>query len=196
MKKHDHLKDIYPEYVSLEKLYKICRIAKSSARYLVTSGIIPSIDSGKQTRRYKIHIDNVIAYLQQRDESGSMIPVGAANPNRRRESVPAQGRVSFSHLAAQGEECGIAEYFGFICADYPDILTVLDIEEITGIQGKSLLNMVKEGNLRFITDSPQYLIPKPYFMEFVATRRFLEFTTASGRFREVVEGFKEWKPPK
>ena len=46
--KYDYLWDQYPEYVSSNQLYKICRIAKRSAKYLLENGIIPCEDTGKK----------------------------------------------------------------------------------------------------------------------------------------------------
>ena len=47
-KKYDSLKDIYPEYISLDQMYQICGIAKRSALYLIKSGIVPAEDTGKR----------------------------------------------------------------------------------------------------------------------------------------------------
>ena len=50
------------EICSIDQLYKICKIAKRSALYLIQHGIIPVTDTGKQTLRYKIALDDVITY--------------------------------------------------------------------------------------------------------------------------------------
>jgi len=48
-KNYDMLREQYPERISLDQLYRICRISKNSARYLVEHGIIPATDTGKIT---------------------------------------------------------------------------------------------------------------------------------------------------
>jgi len=63
MEKYEELKVQYPEYISLDELSRICKIAKRSALYLVEHKIIPVIDTGKKTWRYKISLDAVIRYL-------------------------------------------------------------------------------------------------------------------------------------
>ena len=40
---------------------------KKAARFLVRSGLIPSIDTSKKTRRYTIKTEDVIRYLQERE---------------------------------------------------------------------------------------------------------------------------------
>lgn len=57
MHKYEKLKTEYSTYISLDQLRVICHIAKRTASYLVTNGIIPSIDTGRKTWRYKILID-------------------------------------------------------------------------------------------------------------------------------------------
>ena len=155
---------------------RICRIAKRSARYLVEYGIIPAIDTGKQTWRYKITIDDVITYLHRRDEFGSMIPSGAVTSrNKNRKS----NRESFSQMVKPGQELMIAEYFMFIYDDCDDILTTVDIAEMTGLNRSTVLKLAKEGQIKYIASSPKYLIPKKYLMEFVVTQRFIEARTNS-----------------
>ena len=58
--KYESLREKYPEFISLDQLHKVCGIAKRSAKYLVDNGIIPYQDTGRQTWRYKIAIDDVI----------------------------------------------------------------------------------------------------------------------------------------
>ena len=98
MKNYSHLKRQYPGYISLDQFHKICKIAKRSAKYLVDSGIVPAIDSGKKTHRYQIAIEDVIAYLRRRDREGSMIPTGLLTSGQREPSICA----SFSRLVELG----------------------------------------------------------------------------------------------
>ena len=121
MKKYEKLKTKYPSYISLEQLCTICHIAKRTARYLVTNGIIPSIDTGRKTWRYKILIDDVITYLRQREQKGSMVPKGAVNSRK-----TSRRKRSFSQEIAPGDEHEVVEYFTCIYADYPDVLTTAD----------------------------------------------------------------------
>jgi len=72
--KYESLREQYPPHISLDQLHRICGIAKRSAKYLVEHGIIPAQDTGRQTWRYKIALDDVIIYLRRREQVGSMIP--------------------------------------------------------------------------------------------------------------------------
>ena len=60
---YSHLRTEYPEKISQDQLYRICRISKRKATWLLENGYIPCQDTGKKTRRFKIEIMDVIEYL-------------------------------------------------------------------------------------------------------------------------------------
>ena len=191
--KYQELRSEYPEYISLDQLYRICKIAKRSALYLIQHGIIPVIDTGRQTWRYKIAIDDVIVYLNHRDKYGSMIPPGAASS---RNKQPPGSRKSFAQIVYPGQEQEVAEYFNYIYADYDDVLTTDDIADMTGLNRNTIVKMLKDGHIKSVTDRPKYLIPKKYLLEFVVTRKFLEARTQSEYFKKILGGFEIWKTAK
>ena len=86
--KYEKIRKLYPEYISKDQLYVICKIAKRSAKYLLDNGIIPCIDSGKKTHRYRIALEDVITYLKQRDENGkTLIPCGVIASDKMEETA-------------------------------------------------------------------------------------------------------------
>ena len=184
--KYSELRKQYPEYVSLDQLTRICRISKRNAKYLVDNGIIPYIDTGKKTWRYKIALNDVIGYLRRREQIGSMIPRGATSPHM-------SHRKCFAQMVESGQKTDIVEYFNHIYADYDDVLTAADIVEMTGLEKSTILKLLKSGVIKSIATNPKYLIPKSYLLEFVATPRFIEYRTNSEEFLKVLGGFGEWK---
>ena len=193
MEKYQVLREQYPDYVSLDQFYRICGIAKRSALYLVQNGIIPSVDTGRQTWRYQIAIEDVITYLRKREEVGSMIPPGAVTSRQYKKRVYTGSHKSFSQIVRPGHEREIGKYFAHIYADFPDILTADDVAEMTGLNKSSVLKLLKAGTIRAIEVKPKYLIPKQYLLEFVVTRRFFEAKTDSEDFKKILGGFEIWK---
>lgn len=49
-------------------MYRICHISKKTCSFLLESGLIPNINSGKKTRKYQIKTTDVIKYLKSRDD--------------------------------------------------------------------------------------------------------------------------------
>ena len=197
MENYKALKNKYPDFLYLDDLSKICKIAKRSARYLVEHGIIPSIDTGKKTWRYQIRIDDVIAYLKSREKIGSMIPPGAVSSKYRNRVSPQYGnRKCFADLVAKGKEKEVAAYFNYIYADCKDVLTTNDIADMTGLNRGTILKLAQSGHIKALETSPKYIIPKQYLLEFVVTKRFLEAKTNSELFKKILGGFEIWKTTK
>ena len=66
-KAYDEIRKQYPETISKDQFYRIAHISKATALYLLQSGLVPCIDSGKKTRRYTIRTEDVITYLMERE---------------------------------------------------------------------------------------------------------------------------------
>jgi len=64
---YEHLRKQYPAVISMDQLYRICHISKRKAVWLLEHGVIPCEDSGKQTRRFQIRLEDVIGFLERRD---------------------------------------------------------------------------------------------------------------------------------
>jgi len=206
MEKYDILREQYPKFISLEQLYRICQIAKRSALYLVRHKIIPAVDSGQRTWRYRIALSDVITYLKRREEVGSMIPCGAVNALPPKASFPHESsleepspREPCSFSAALGRNRSrqdIAEYFSSLCSKYPDVLTSQDVSKITGLAHETVLRILRSGGMEALRADRKYIIPKPYFLLFVQSPRFIRISRGSMRFIEVLKGFEGWRKRK
>lgn len=58
----------YPDIISSIQLREICHVSPKTAAYLLSTQLIPNIDSGAKTRRYKIRTEDVVKYLYQREQ--------------------------------------------------------------------------------------------------------------------------------
>ena len=67
--KYSYLLKQYPPVITKDQFYRICKISKKTAKYLLDSGLVPCTDSGRKTRKYKIGMSNVIRYLEERARS-------------------------------------------------------------------------------------------------------------------------------
>ena len=119
-----------------------------------------------------------------------MVPVGATG------SRTTKRRRSFSQSVATGQEQEVAEYFEYIYADYPDVLTAHDMAAMTGLHRKSFQRIISAGQIKVLASEPRYIIPKAYFWEFIGSRRFIDCWSNSEEFIKVLDGFMEWKRQK
>lgn len=115
---YSFLRDQYPEIITMEQLYRICHISKRKARWLLENGVIPCVDSGKQTRRFKIKLDDIIEFLELRDAGllDDVMPVG----------IFSSGEYSCSSKQPRTRlDNGALQAFLLDCwVDAPDMLTV------------------------------------------------------------------------
>ena len=137
----NYLRKEYPETVSMEQFYQICHISKRKARWLLETGVIPCEDSGKQTRRFQIQLEDVIDYL-----------------NRRGMAPPAQ--VNSAALASL-----LLENW----ADEPDMLTVKQAEALCGYGSTTLNRWVLCGHVAGIFCHNANRIAKKSLAEYLAS---------------------------
>ena len=195
--KYDYLWDQYPEYVSSNQLYKICRIAKRSAKYLLVNGIIPCEDNGKKTRRYKIALKDIIAYLEKRDKTlNTMVPRGYATSRNKCTQAPRAPRVSLYELISPGTEDDVKKYFEYIYADYPDVVSTGDISEMTGLSQNTIIKLLAKKEISSFFVSSKYVVPKQFVLDFVSSPRFINMKSNSVNFNKVLGGFEIWKNAK
>lgn len=76
----------------MDQLYRICHISKRKAKWLLENGVIPCEDSGKWTRRFQIHLEDVITFLERRDAGllQKAIPAGIFSSGGRTLEQPRQ----------------------------------------------------------------------------------------------------------
>lgn len=60
--------DDVPEVINKDQFYKLAKVSKSTARFLLKSGKVPCIYSEKKTRCYKIKKRDVIAFIEDREK--------------------------------------------------------------------------------------------------------------------------------
>lgn len=191
--KYGYLREQYPEYVSKDQLYKICNVAKRTAKYLLDNGIIPCENNGKKTRKYTIALNDIIAYLQKRDKRGSMVPRGSVSS---RHGIPRASRVSFSTMLAPGAEEEVKNYFAYIYESFPDTLTSHDVSVMTGLSRKTILELLKQGEIQTLIIGSKYVVPKIYLLNFVSSPRFVNMKSNSSDFIKILGGFEIWKTAK
>jgi len=192
--KYRELRKRYPKYVSKEQLYVICRISKRSAKYLLDNGIIPCEDTGKKTRRYRVALKDIIAYLKKRDNTGkTLIPHGEVSSKNKKASSP---RTSYAQAILLGQEDEVRRYFEYIFSDFPDVLSSYDVSEMTGLAYATVQRLLKSGSIRSWFVDTKYMIPKAYMLDFLGSHKFLSMKSNSISFNRVLGGFSIWKTQK
>lgn len=156
MDEYADLKRQYPPTVSADQFRQICHISKRKATWLLENGIVPCKDSGKKTRRFTIDIEDVIKYLQAREND----PDSVITPHGQFSSGPKRRTL----IPTEKLETHLQIYWDL----RPDTLTIQEIRRMTGYSERLIGEWVRSGRLVAVTKCSQYLIPKTALIEFLA----------------------------
>jgi len=166
IKKYEALRSQYPEYITKEQFYKIARISKATALYLLKSGKIPCKDSGKKTRRYKIHIDAVIKYLIDRE----IHPHNYRAPRANTRSIMDKYDYSYYDTLRQlteNEKINFRNYLEKKLEFCEDLLTIKDAVNLFGYCPKSFQRWCAQKKIKSFVISRKILIPKECLIDFI-----------------------------
>ena len=179
---YQYLREQYPEIITKDQLYRICRISKRKALWLLENGVIPCEDSGKKTRRFRIKLEDVIDFLERRDagELGFILPQGIFSSS----SHP----VCQAHTYLDSEELCT-----FILAewdDQPDTLTVREAAELCGYSVHAVNGWVRKGTVASVAYHGANLVAKESLAEWLASREGQGIGHMSKAHRRLMDGFQ------
>ena len=149
----------YPEIISADQLYRICKISKRKAKWLLDNGIIPCHDTGKVTHRYRIRIEDVIAYLQIRELNPQAVapPVGLLNAEKGERT---------SAIEIDRDE--LEQFLHMVWKNDPDALTAEDIQALTGYSLTTIKRWICHKKLRSVSTPNETIVAKQWLVEFMS----------------------------
>ena len=181
---YSFLRDQYPEFITMDQLYRICHISKRKARWLLENGVIPCEDSGKKTRRFKIKLDDVIEFLELRDAGllDDVMPVGIFSSDEY-GYPPRQPRTRLDNGALQA--------FLLDCwVDAPDMLTIPQTASLCGYSVTTLVRWFQKEFFAGIRYRGMILSSKESLAEWLASDRGQSIQQQSTTHQELIEEFQ------
>ena len=172
---YQEILESYPEYITKDQMYRICHISKRTCLFLLESGIVPNIDSGKKTRRFKIRTADVVEYLQQRGGSPSLYRA----PN----GYYAKKKVSFDEVFTTEDLNNMRHFYENLLFDYPDVLTTVDVADFTGYNKNSVGGWCSKGHLKSFLVRQKFRIPKEYLLDFLISEQFISIAVQSSKHK-------------
>ena len=153
----------YPEYITKDQMYRICHISKKTCLFLLESGLVPNIDSGKKTRRFKIKTEDVIDYLKSRDDYPELYkaPDGYYIGNGGKQKAP-----SFDEVFTKEDLERMRQYYENRLRKYPDVMTVEQVAQFTGYCKNSVGRWCSKQQVKCFFIRQRFYIPKEYLLEF------------------------------
>ena len=152
----------YPEYITKEQMYRICHISKKTCLFLLESGLVPSVDSGKKTRRFKIKTADVIQYLRERDDYPELYkaPDGKKAP-------------TFDEVFIKGDLVTMRKYYEELLINQSDVMTIEQVAEFTGYCKTSVRAWCNKQEVKCFLIRQRFQIPKEYLLDFLVSKYFM-----------------------
>ena len=159
--KYRYLLNQYPETVQKEQFRIICHISKRTARYLLQSGLVPCVQSGKKTRNYTIKMKDIVRYLERREihPEKYKLPPGSYS-----------GTYAVKPLLPESvttEE--LRKYYIESFRDIPDIVSTKEAAELTGATASTVAKWIRTKKLKALSHGPAFIIPKVNLIDFICT---------------------------
>ena len=171
----------YPEYITKDQMYRICHISKKTCLFLLESGLVPNIDSGKKTRRFKIKTEDVIDYLKSRDDYPELYkaPDGYYIGNGGKQKAP-----SFDEVFTKEDLERMRQYYENRLRKYPDVMTVEQVAQFTGYCKNSVGRWCSKQQVKCFFIRQRFYIPKEYLLDFLVSRYFIGITVKSAKHQK------------
>ena len=161
----------YPTYMSKEQMCRVCHISKETCLFLLKSELVPCLDSGKKTRRYKIQTTDMIKYLEDRE----------IHPERYK---PPEGFYKSPHTAtpktiSEQELLVMRQFYEIELERYPDVLRVSHVLKFTGYCRNTVNKWCQKGKLKHFNIKQENYIPKPYLIDFLVSWDYIGIAVKS-----------------
>jgi len=132
---------------------------------MLSAGYVPSINSGKSTRQYKIATKDIVAFLVEYEKH----PEKFSFPNFSSKNSAGEA-ISFALPTDKLFNDLLMEYYLNLLCNYPDLLTVTQAADMLGYSENTVRKWIREE--KFLTLKRGTLIPKKTFIPFVTGHEF------------------------
>lgn len=187
MDQYDELRKLYPNEIYMDSLYRILGISKRAAQYLIVNDLIPSIDTGKKTWRYRIRLEDAIVYLRKREQQGSLIPSGALSSRR-----PAVKPKPLEMFIPSYDEKRFVSFLTMLLKSVPDVVSLYEAAQMIDSSKRKLLIFIEKGVLLHFVYKDRIMIPKKSLIVLVASRDYLDSNRGNAQIQRLCGEYEIW----
>ena len=174
---YQDLLEQYPIYMTKDQMYRICHISKKTCLFLLESGLVPCLDSGKKTRRFKIKTTDVIHYLEDRD----IHPEYYKPP----EGYYKQTHIPQPRVLSEHDLLVMRQFYEKELASWPDVMTIKQVSAFTGYGKTSVERWCNKQYLKNFYIKRRYYIPKEFLIDFLVSWNFIGIVVKSDAHRKL-----------
>ena len=143
------------------------------------SGLVPNIDSGKKTFRFKIKTSDVIQYLKDRDDYPELYKA----PDGFYKMSSCKKAPSFDKVFTKKDLIHMRQYFETLLENEPDIMTVGQVAQFTGYCKNSVSRWCGKKELKSFLIKQRFRIPKEYLLDFLVSKYFIGIAVKSAKHK-------------
>lgn len=173
----------YPEYITKEQMYSICHISKKTCLFLLESGLVPSVDSGKKTRRFKVKTADVVQYLRERDDYPELYKA----PDGFYKSAGCKKAPSFDEVFTKSDLVTMRKYYEELLTNYSDVMSIEQVAEFTGYCKTSVRAWCSKQEVKCFLIRQRFQIPKEHLLDFLVSKYFIGIAVKSSKHRKFNE---------
>lgn len=179
------IKTTYPKIITKDQLYRICHISKKTAYYLLESGLIPNENTGKKTRKYRIRLDDVIQYLQDREINS--IAYKPPENYYKEKAYPKSTKRRIRIVIPPEKEVEVRKYYESKLCSYKDVMTTNDVSDVLGYSTKTVIDWYSKNEIKCFLIHKKLRFPKEYLLDFMLSKRFNEIANKSKKHMELLK---------
>ena len=169
--KYQYIFEQYPIYMTKDQMYRLCHISKKTCLFLLESGLVPCLDSGKKTRRFKIKTTDVIHYLEDRE----LHPEYYKPP----EGYYKQPHIPQPRVLSEHDLLVMRQFYEEELAPWPDVMTIKQVSDFTGYGKTSVERWCTKQCLKSLYIKRRYYIPREYLINFLVSWQFIGISVKS-----------------
>ena len=182
-----------PNTLNKEQFYKLCGISKKTALFLLQSGKVPCVTTGKKTRCYLIRKEDVKVYLRDREVYPEFYKAASGWYSGKTNSKRVSKRVSYIVPDIDSELLKfLPAFFTELLKDEPDVMTVADIHSFTGYSMETVKRWIRRGHLKSFHKGKQNLIPKVFLVEYLCSGPFRTILRKTPWHVQSIQRFPLW----
>lgn len=182
----------YLEMVSKEQFRQITHISKATALHLLQNGLVPCKDTGKKTRRYTIHIDDVIFYMIDREVNPELYAAPKNwYKNRLGHYEPDEPFENWVIKLSDEERKAFREYLEAQLKHYNDLMTVAEVIEVIGYSDTAIHRWCKNKKIKAFKPYGKFLIPKISLIEFLSFQQSFNIKRKTWKHVLLIKNFLE-----
>lgn len=165
----EEIRSTYPEILSLESIRCILRISKRKAAWMLQHGIIKCEISEKQTKRYRVKMQDLFEYLDKYEKGDPSVLTPVGRFNAKKPKKPQKPRVP-KEVVPPIMFVKPPEDFRLWLEDEwykeSDLLLTQDVGRITGYDRHTIQRWLLEKRIRSERTQNQLISTKTWLIDF------------------------------